>query len=133
MHCGCCILCRHLCGCSTFAAFSTHNQGPTLLHWIVTAQLLLSVNNQITSIDVRLTAKRLYAMVVWQLGHGDRAALKKDHVLRTLPCLALSCSRTAEVGGVAERMVGGLEDMLNSTPTSAAPSAAATIDQAAQN
>ncbi|WIA16272.1 hypothetical protein OEZ85_012978 [Tetradesmus obliquus] len=41
--------------------------------------------------------------------------------------------RTAEVGGVAERMAGGLEDMLNSTPTSAAPSAAGTMDQAARN
>lgn len=41
--------------------------------------------------------------------------------------------RTAEVGGVAERMVGGLEDMLNSTPNSVTNSAAATVDQAAQN
>ncbi|KAF6241964.1 nitrogen regulatory protein PII [Scenedesmus sp. NREL 46B-D3] len=40
--------------------------------------------------------------------------------------------RTAEVGGVAERMAGGLDDMLNSTAGSAAPSAAGTVGQAAQ-
>lgn len=54
-------------------------------------------------------------------------------LLCLLLCFHLPCSRTAEVGGVAERMAGGLEDMLNSTPTSAAPSAAGTMDQAARN
>eukprot|EP00878_Enallax_costatus_P002824 GHUV01003016.1.p1 GENE.GHUV01003016.1~~GHUV01003016.1.p1 ORF type:complete len:208 (+),score=53.12 GHUV01003016.1:153-776(+) len=36
--------------------------------------------------------------------------------------------RTAETGGVAERMIGGVEDILNSTATSAAPSAAVSVD-----
>lgn len=35
------------------------------------------------------------------------------------------CSRTAETGGVAERMIGGVEDILNDTT--------ATVDGAGKN
>lgn len=43
-------------------------------------------------------------------------------------CRCDACSRTAETGGVAERMAGGVEDMLNSTPSSVVSSAVSTVD-----
>lgn len=55
--------------------------------------------------------------MISRAGDYTHALIARAHVLIAYPsCTAcLANSRTAETGGVAEKMVGGVEDILNST------------------